>query len=805
MDFLLDLDKEKFEYRNIFLLSSYKNPMAHLKGNDLIAIGFTPGKALGAALAASAHLRGASKEETLTTLKSVLDDPAAYIQHEVFGKLADTLIPKVDLTKKDLNADGVPFRVYGEEMIEQGAMDQMRVAARLPVSVRGAIMPDGHAGYGLPIGGVLATENAIIPYGVGVDIGCFSKTTKVALADGRDITFEDLVQEDLLGKENFCFSKTGDGSIAIGKIEKPRITRKTSELIRVTLDNNESYECTPDHIHYLLDGTEIRAENLKEGDSLFPFYKKCSSEIPKELLSFKDKRMKLKDYTVIYNPQKKTYDYAHHLADQYNISHGVYTPQKDEKIRHHEDFEKLNNNPTNIVRMEWAAHWKIHSDHATYLNKSGKTGYAAARKKHPEFFAKMGSDNMKKNHQEPEFAKRRNIRAAETFKKYNKTDKFKEQSALAGKRGRQYLIARNGTQKAREHSKMISLFRYQCSECRAIVEGGFGIFNHRRNSHESRKVPFERTDAPLNHKIVKIERLHGLPIDVYCLTVPEFGNFALSHGVFVHNCRMTLSIYEVPENYIDRHVSNLRQALLDHTRFGPTEVHDKPSDSHVLEAKEFDEIPFLKHWKDKAHKQLGTSGSGNHFSSFGSIEIGPDGLNGIPSGKYLGIITHSGSRGMGANVAKHYTDLAMKSCVLPPEAKYLAWLDMNTEEGQEYWLAMNLCGEYASACHHDIHKRLAKAIGMKPLTMVENHHNFAWKEMHDGKELYVHRKGATPAGKGVLGIIPGFHGHRGLHRPRKRQSRFFELSVPRRWSSHVAHQGQGKLQQTSTHRYVGGT
>ena len=70
-------------------------------------------------------------------------------------------------------------------------------------------------------------------------------------------------------------------------------------------------------------------------------------------------------------------------------------------------------------------------------------------------------------------------------------------------------------------------------------------------------------------------------------------------------------------------------------------------------------------------------------------------------------------------------------------------------------MAMNLAGDYASACHHTIHEKIARALGEKPAAMVENHHNFAWKELHEGKELIVHRKGATPAGKGVLGIIPG--------------------------------------------------
>ncbi|MEM6830714.1 MAG: RtcB family protein, partial [Bacteroidota bacterium] len=128
----------------------------------------------------------------------------------------------------------------------------------------------------------------------------------------------------------------------------------------------------------------------------------------------------------------------------------------------------------------------------------------------------------------------------------------------------------------------------------------------------------------------------------------------------------------------------------------------------------------------------------------------------LPKGKYLSVLSHSGSRGLGANIARHYTRLAMDTCKLPSEAKHLAWLDLDTEDGQEYWLAMNLAGDYASACHHQIHERIARAFGERHLLMVENHHNFAWKEQNaHGEEWIVHRKGATPAGEGVLGIIPG--------------------------------------------------
>jgi tRNA-splicing ligase RtcB len=134
----------------------------------------------------------------------------------------------------------------------------------------------------------------------------------------------------------------------------------------------------------------------------------------------------------------------------------------------------------------------------------------------------------------------------------------------------------------------------------------------------------------------------------------------------------------------------------------------------------------------------------------------PQSIETLPPGEYLAVLSHSGSRGSGAQVAQHYSRLAMDlHPELPPDLRYLAWLDMDSEPGQEYWAAMNLMGNYAAANHAVIHRKVAKALGAKVLAGVENHHNFAWKETHGGRDVYVHRKGATPAGRGVLGVIPG--------------------------------------------------
>ena len=183
---------------------------------------------------------------------------------------------------------------------------------------------------------------------------------------------------------------------------------------------------------------------------------------------------------------------------------------------------------------------------------------------------------------------------------------------------------------------------------------------------------------------------------------------------------------------------------------------DRAANHEVMENELFYQLPLLKNLHGSAWKQLGSSGSGNHFVEFGIVEIAEkDEVLGIDAGNYVGLLSHSGSRALGANIANHYTKIAISKRRLPQEAKNLAWLTLDEEEGIEYWMAMNLAGDYASACHHIIHAKIAKQLGRKPIKMVENHHNFAWKEKWEGKEVIVHRKGATPAGKDVLGIIPG--------------------------------------------------
>jgi tRNA-splicing ligase RtcB len=246
---------------------------------------------------------------------------------------------------------------------------------------------------------------------------------------------------------------------------------------------------------------------------------------------------------------------------------------------------------------------------------------------------------------------------------------------------------------------------------------------------------------------------YGLPIGGVLAASNAVIPFAV--GVDI-GCRMALSILDEGESFLKRYGYQVKVALKDFTHFGMEGGLDFQQEHEVLDSPVFQSTEMLRRLQIKAARQLGSSGSGNHFVEFGLITLKEDNALQLPAKQYLALLSHSGSRGLGANIAQHYTQIAMNSCKLPKSAQQLAWLDMNSEAGQEYWLAMNLAGDYAKACHDRIHINLLKALGLQALATVENHHNFAWKDiLADGREVIIHRKGATPAHAGEMGIIPG--------------------------------------------------
>jgi tRNA-splicing ligase RtcB len=257
---------------------------------------------------------------------------------------------------------------------------------------------------------------------------------------------------------------------------------------------------------------------------------------------------------------------------------------------------------------------------------------------------------------------------------------------------------------------------------------------------------------------------YGLPIGGVLAT----DNAVIPYAVGVDiACRMKLTVYDRKANTLAGQRDRLANIIEDETRFGMG-CSFKQRREHDVMDEDWTVSPVTQRLRDKAWSQLGTSGSGNHFVEFGAFTADAEQARtlGLEPGEYLALLTHSGSRGTGAQVCDFYSKRAMaRHEHLPKELKHLAWLSLDDADGQEYWAAMNLMGRYAAANHALIHKHIAKKLGAHVILDIENHHNFAWKEMHvvpqaghpagEAREVIVHRKGATPAGVGVLGIIPG--------------------------------------------------
>ncbi|WP_341738817.1 ATP-binding protein [Microcoleus sp. CAWBG640] len=184
--------------------------------------------------------------------------------------------------------------------------------------------------------------------------GCFLSSQEIVLADGTTKTIKEIVDEQAEGKEHFCYTIKDSGNICVEQIVNARMTKENAEVIKLTLDNGEIIVCTPDHRFMLRDGSYKAAELLRPEDSLMPLYRKFSQ---------KNKHgWGLDGYEMVWNPENDKWIYTHLLADFHNLKHGVYQ-EADGNHRHHVDFNKLNNNPTNILRLPAEEHLALHRAH----------------------------------------------------------------------------------------------------------------------------------------------------------------------------------------------------------------------------------------------------------------------------------------------------------------------------------------------------------------------------------------------------------------------------------------------------------
>lgn len=218
----------------------------------------------------------------------------------------------------------------------------------------------------------------------------------------------------------------------------------------------------------------------------------------------------------------------------------------------------------------------------------------------------------------------------------------------------------------------------------------------------------------------------------------------------------------VKTNLMHRDIKNHMPTIMDDIArkvpFGVGKSSGKHNDHALFDDEDwnvFKEIGTHEHdqLKSLAKKQLGTTGSGNHY-----VDILVD-----EETDEIWIGNHFGSRGFGHRTATGFLNLAMnrdfsaKPKQTPMESQPVL-LDMDTEVGEMYYRAMQLAGEYAYAGRDIVIDQVLTILGAESTLEVHNHHNYAWKETHGGKEYVVVRKGATPAAPGQLGFVGGSMG-----------------------------------------------
>lgn len=598
-----------------------------------------------------------------------------------------------------------------------------------------AVMPDVHAGIGATVGSVIPTKGAIVPAAVGVDIGCFTGDTLIPLFDGKSHRIDSLVGRDDL----YVFAFDHEKGLITAAMASARKTRSSAKLVEVTLDDGSSIRCTPDHRFMLRDGSYLRADKLSLGSSLMPYYTKFHG-----------------GYQKVKQPKTGGWQAAHWIMGRSGLMGPI--PKGKRHLIHHVSFmdegAKANNVPSNLRFMTFEDHSKLHAEMRGGWKNSD-----------PDFQAKRLA-GIKRRSTKPEEV----IKMAEVGKKNllrymsEKRSEYLEKIKGNGKRGKPYLDTYNKSDKGREKSREIGNRVLACPVCDRKIKGYAGLGTHIK----THGVSTLKEARAINHKVVSVRALDHLE-DVYCLTVPGHENFALTAGVFVHNCgvlafKTSLKADDLPDGLSE--IRSEMERAVPHGGLGPSSGwggRDVPGSVQSrwkgLEPgfkSLCERYPHLE--KGNHYVHLGSLGGGNHF-----IEMCLDLEDSV------WIMIHSGSRGIGNLIGRTFIDKARelleKRAYGVPD-KDLAWLDEGTPEFRDYTDAMLWAQDFAMENRKAMMERALKVMHrmLPPFTLVDHaincHHNFAAREEHGGESIWVTRKGAVSAKVGELGVIPGSMGAR---------------------------------------------
>ena len=397
------------------------------------------------------------------------------------------------------------------------------------------------------------------------NFGCFTKDTKIRLADGRSLTFENLIKEQREGRRHWTFTFNHKAQkIEISEIKKPRLTRENEKILEVTLDNKKKIKCTLNHRFMLRDNTYCEAQNLKKGDSLMPLYTKV----------YDGKENKnLKGYEMIYQPMNNGWEYTHHLADKWNLENNIYS-RKNGKIRHHKDFDKLNNSPDNIFRIQWGDHWKYHKEIASkkhnnpdYVKKiaEGREKFWAQKENREAYSKRLSEKNIEnwqnENYRErmskmlskvnkeyfqkhPEAIEKIRIRGSKTMTRLWKIPEYRQlfhekivasnerrETNLTGKKKFLRICQYLSDHKIPLNKEKFESVRKNIFGTKSFTTWDLGFSKYYNNK---KNLLLSEMSGYKNHKVIKTKILSKKE-DVYDLTIDSSHNFLLDAGVFVHN------------------------------------------------------------------------------------------------------------------------------------------------------------------------------------------------------------------------------------------------------------------------------
>ena len=383
---------------------------------------------------------------------------------------------------------------------------------------------------------------------------CFRGDTRVALVDGTSATLEEMARGYDAGELYRGYSIGTGGRLMVTLLDVPRFIGQDA-LLEITLDNDTRVHATPDHFFMRRNGLMVEAHTLRPGDALMPLYRDVS-----------------RGYEVVYQPSDGHMYPTHRLADEWNLRHEIYydTPGTH---RHHRDFDRRNNRPANIERMAASEHIRLHNAES-YGEDFDPQAHGAAiqaslqrRSQDPrwrEDHARAQSTRARDFWTEERYAEIRK-RLVEALR--NPSDATREAHRRAmfrryadpGERARharameRAWASDDGSRRMRqaEVARRVNLRPEITAECvqRALhVTGSIGGAADLLECDRSvfRRFPdvltnFRGLARYRNHKVAAVRELPGVH-DVYCLTVPEAGNFALEAGIFVRNCGIIVNV-----------------------------------------------------------------------------------------------------------------------------------------------------------------------------------------------------------------------------------------------------------------------